>query len=68
MLSSPFRGERPPFSAGLREESVRHSLQAAERRASGIPHRSPRAERPAFAAARREESVRHSPQTVQRTA
>ena len=36
MLSSPLRGEGPAFSAGRREESVRHSQRAAERRASGF--------------------------------
>ena len=54
MFSSPLRVVCPAFAAGRQEESVRHSLQAAERRASGIPRRSPRAERPAFAAARLE--------------
>ena len=50
MPSCPLRGERPAFSAGRREESVRHSQPAAARRASGIRRRPSRGVRPAFSA------------------
>ena len=36
ILSKPPRGEGTAFSAGCREESLRHSLRAVERGASGI--------------------------------
>ena len=61
MRRSPERGVRPAVAANRGEESVRHTPQAVERRASGILSSPSRRKRRAFAAVRGEESVRHSP-------
>ena len=51
MRRSPERGVHPVYAAARREECVRHTPQAVERRSAGIRRRPPGGEPPAFAAA-----------------
>ena len=68
MGRSAARGVRPAYAAVRRKGSVRHTPQAAERRASGTRRRPPRGGRPAYAEVRKEVSARHAPQSVKRGA